>query len=305
MSLYGYSKPTNPVLEKMKLSQNLIVFDNVISPHNQTNLSLSKVLTFANYENANTPWFHRGNLVSIMNNAGYQSSWISNQESSIHATPAGIVSTLANSRKFLSEYKQNIDGVLLSPSLYQKLDEQLHFYVIHLIGAHATYYDRYPKEFIRFDTSSLDGKTRRIASYDNAIYYNDYIVSEIFKKFSNSDSIVIYISDHGEEVHERGEFAGHAEGIESRFMVEIPFLVYVSNQFIQKHPKTYELIKNAVHRPYMTDDLIHTILDIAGIQTEGFDSTRSIINPNFNPNRKRIVGGKDYDEELKMQKTSY
>lgn len=52
----------------------------------------------------------------------------------------------------------------------------------------------------------------------------------------------------------------------------------------------------------MTDDLIHTLLDIAGIETEGFDETRSVINQNYNSKRKRMVGGSegvDYDVKLK------
>ena len=49
----------------------------------------------------------------------------------------------------------------------------------------------------------------------------------------------------------------------------------------------------------MTDDLIHTILEIADIKTSEFDETRSVINKNFNDKRKRVTGGKDYDTELK------
>ena len=45
----------------------------------------------------------------------------------------------------------------------------------------------------------------------------------------------------------------------------------------------------------MTDDLIHTILDIVQIKTKEFDETRSIINEKYNSSRKRIFSGKDYD----------
>ena len=39
----------------------------------------------------------------------------------------------------------------------------------------------------------------------------------------------------------------------------------------------------------MTDDFIHTILDIANISTTDFDETRSIINPNFNKKYKKFI----------------
>lgn len=52
-------------------------------------------------------------------------------------------------------------------------------------------------------------------------------------------------------------------------------------------------------RYYMTDDLIHTILDIVGIKTPEFDETRSVINEKFNAKRKKIYTGKDYDKYWK------
>ena len=42
-------------------------------------------------------------------------------------------------------------------------------------------------------------------------------------------------------------------------------------------------------------NLIHTILDITGIKTPEFQETRSIINPYYNQERKRIFLDKDYD----------
>ena len=40
---------------------------------------------------------------------------------------------------------------------------------------------------------------------------------------------------------------------------------------------------------------LHTILDITGIKTPEFQETRSIINPYYNQERKRIFLDKDYD----------
>lgn len=86
-------------------------------------------------------------------------------------------------------------------------------------------------------------------------------------------------------------------------MVEIPMLVFCSKIFIEKHPIIYQqLIKNR-KTPYMTDDLIHMVLDIAGINTSSYDATRSLINKDFNSKRIRMVGGiqgKDYDRVLRQ-----
>ena len=78
-------------------------------------------------------------------------------------------------------------------------------------------------------------------------------------------------------------------------MVEIPFIIYVSDKFKEKYPKVIKNIENSLNKPYMTDDLIHTILDIAEIKTFEYEESRSIINDNFNFSRKRIFYEKDYE----------
>ena len=310
MQLYGYSKATNPYMMELQKSPNLLVFDDVISPHAQTNASISKIFTMADYENqAQKPWYAQNNLFSFLKSAGYFTFWISNQESPLSASPASVLGNINEKYHLVSSFKQLYDEEVLPPlENYLKSPHKLNFITIHLSGSHASYVDHYPQREQMFSLPLYDEKKRKIVAYDNTILYNDYVLNEIFKRFSGSDSIVIYLSDHGEEIYERGEFAGHIDTLANRFMVEIPMLIYVSDIFIQKHPKIYEKLKASVHRPYMSDDLIHTVLDIAGIQTPNFDPTRSIINDQFNEKRRRIVGGsngKDYDIQLKGQEAKY
>lgn len=54
----------------------------------------------------------------------------------------------------------------------------------------------------------------------------------------------------------------------------------------------------------MIDDLPHLMLDIAGIDCEWFDPTRSLINERYNANRKRLLLDSkiDYDEIIKQLK---
>ncbi|WP_289185083.1 sulfatase-like hydrolase/transferase, partial [Helicobacter japonicus] len=143
----------------------------------------------------------------------------------------------------------------------------------------------------------------------NATLYGDFILSEIIKRFERSDSIVIYFSDHGEEIYDFRNFIGHSDSKISRFMVEIPFIIYVSDSFIQKHPQLYKRIQKAQNQKYMNDDLMHTLLDIAGISLNGYESQRSLLATNkaFLKSRMRKVGDKsnvkDYDKELKTQKS--
>ena len=300
MSLYNYSLETNPLLKKID-KKNLYKFTDTISPHSHTIPVIKKLLTFYNRE-SKEEWYKYNNLIDIMKKSGYKTYWFSNQES------AGIYGNVAvalgrQSDKVLfntyrdSQTEVNLayDEQIIDKSIGKIEKENKNFIVYHLMGTHGTYRNRYPENFKIFENKTQ----KMIEEYDNAVLYNDYVINKIISNFKNEESIILYASDHGEEVYDFRDFVGHTETKVSRYMVEIPFLIYTSDKFIKNYPEKVESIKNSVNKPYMTDDLIHTILDIADIKTSEFDETRSIINKNFNGQRKRITGGKDYDTELK------
>ena len=41
-----------------------------------------------------------------------------------------------------------------------------------------------------------------MAHYDNATRWNDEVVDRILSNFANEDAVVVYFSDHGEEVYD-------------------------------------------------------------------------------------------------------
>ena len=49
----------------------------------------------------------------------------------------------------------------------------------------------------------------------------------------------------------------------------------------------------------MTDDMIHTVLDLVDVATEDYEPGRSIVNSRFDYDRIRIFDGADYDREIK------
>ncbi len=312
MHLYGYELPNTPNLDEMAKKGEIVYFTNVVSAHSTTVASLSKIFTFCNHE-APKPWYEYNNLIDIMNAAGYKTHWLSNQESS---GIWGNVAQIYAAHSDVSHYTQirdsqeddgRVDGELfpLVDNAIASASADKNFYVVHLMGCHLAYYNRYPYIFTKFTEKDIPGnynddQKEVIAQYDNAIYYNDYIVSGIIDKFreTNTDTIVIYLPDHGEAVYDEEGINGHIEENPSRHMIEVPLIMWASEKFKQNHPEKWELIQTAVHNPYMTDDMIHTVLDIADIGTVDFDPERSIINQEFNRYRPRFFDDKDYDNEI-------
>ena len=48
----------------------------------------------------------------------------------------------------------------------------------------------------------------------------------------------------------------------------------------------------------MTDDMIHTILDLADIHTPEYDPAKSIVNDQFDASRPRIFNDLNYDTQI-------
>ena len=107
---------------------------------------------------------------------------------------------------------------------------------------------------------------------------------------------MIYFSDHGEEVYDDPErnYFGHDEIRGSTYMIEVPFVFWMSDAFKHDYPQLVQRIEGAADRPYMTDDLIHTLLDILDISTPEYQPSLSLINKEFNASRKRIYSKRLY-----------
>lgn len=309
MSLYGYPLKTTPKLDKLAQNGELYVFRDVISPHAYTIGSLREVFTFHNYE-AEQKWYEYNNLFDIVSKAGYKTYWLSNQETSGQwANVALAYANRCDYKKFTGirqSYEQSYraDGELL-PLLYEAMnnDNPKNFYLLHLMGCHGEYENRYTPDFAKFTAddeingkfNTKEAKTQR-ANYDNAILYNDTIVTQIIEAFKEKNAIIIYMPDHGEEVYDVKNFKGHSDDNPTKTMLEIPFVIYTTEKFKQEYPDVDKQLSSAVDRKYMTDDLIHTILDITGIKTPEYQETRSLISPYYNQERERKFLGKNYED---------
>ncbi|GAA7441256.1 hypothetical protein ID1001_13410 [Helicobacter pylori] len=310
MQLYGYSVPNNPLLsglanERERESNNLLVFSDVISKEAHTSEVFESLLNYSNAE-TNKPWYHYHNMIDIFKRSHYETFWLEKQINDQWAITQNLVSNRSKNRYYiLGDYGAYDEELVkfytknVQPRLKSK-----NFIVFHLIGSHSWYSDRFPKSFAKFKTSDLDfsnlhansDKDKQIvADYVNSLYYNDSVLNEIFNLFKDKDAIVFYLSDHAQDMFESGSTYGHRC---SKAGLEIPFMIYVSDIFKEKHPEKVKLIKNALNKPFMSDDLIHSLLPLVGIHTKDEIESKNLFSPQFDAQRKRIVcyGSMDYDK---------
>jgi heptose-I-phosphate ethanolaminephosphotransferase len=300
LGIYDYPRKTTPQLNEIK--DELLVYQNVISPHTYTIETLKQTLTLNGFKNN-----EESSIVQLMNQAGFKTFWFSNQQ------PIGpfdsMVTEMAQAADVLefsnsNRHSQNtpFDGVLLDyfeKALDDPADKK--FIVLHLLGTHLDYENRYPEDFAFF-TGKPPGKfTDELASetinhYDNAVRYLDWILKECIEKTRKEQvsSYVLYLSDHGEEVYQSRYFSGHTLSKATKNMFEIPFILWRSEEFKMNNP----IFEGNLEMPFVTDDFLQSLADLSQIGFEGMKKEKSIFSENFQP-KKRIVGeGIDFDKKF-------
>ncbi|HMB62457.1 MAG TPA: phosphoethanolamine transferase [Eudoraea sp.] len=308
MSLYGGFANTNPRLEKRA---DLIVFDDVVSPHTYTTLAIPNILSNANLDN-DIEFAKSIDLLDVFHSAGFKTYWISNQSAiGIWDNVVSSIGSKADVSKFVNVSSNSSQEAILNKSYDSRLFEPFRmaleddaaskFIVLHLMGSHNTYSKRYPPEFDQFNGG--DSKEQLIAEYRNSVLYNDFVVDSLLNilqaSSSNDNSLTsaIYTSDHGENLYDEDDKIGHdyANTI-PRANVEIPFMLWVSNNYRDFYPSKYQTILRNRVKPFVTDDLFHSVLDINNIHVPYLENARSIFSIDYNDQRKRILAdGNDYD----------
>lgn len=303
MSLYGYELDTSPLLKKRAEEGGMYVFSDVISHHSHTLPVMREIFSFYRRDTAGK-WFQSANIFDILQKTDYRTMWFSNQESS----GAWSLDKYYSKRcdwKYFTEVRDNTEeGTVLDGELLAELKNadygSKNFIVVHLMGTHSSYSRRYPEDFGKFKAADEmkgadDRQKETRAQYDNAVLYNDYVVDSIIDMFKDKDAVVIYVSDHAEEVYEDRDFVGHTESEGTKHMIEIPMLIWTSQTFRKNRPDLARRMSRSAEHPFMTDDMIHVLLDILSIETNEYDSTKSLINDKYTPS-ERIYNGKVYEK---------
>jgi len=307
MHLYGYPRDTTPNLDALK--DQLQVFNNVITPRPYTIEALQQVLTFADEENPDL-YLKTPSIVSVMKQAGYKTFWITNQQTMTKRnTMLTTFSEQADEQVYLNNNRnQNAaqyDGDVIEPfnkALADAAPRKL--IVVHLLGTHMSYQYRYPKTFDKFtDRTGVpagvrDDQLPTYNSYDNAVLYNDFVVSSLIKDYARTDpnGFLLYLSDHGEDVFDS---AGHStlgrnENKPTAPMYTIPFMAWASPKWRASHDWNFTA---ALDRPYSSSHLIHTWADLAGLSFDELDRSKSLVSDSFKV--RPLMIGNPYEREQK------
>jgi len=311
--LGGYPRATNPKLSQHAINgQGSLVWlrnyaANAVATAESVPLMITRKPVGASSD------FAERSIVSAYREAGYSTWWISNQATAgIHDLLIASYAQEAEHVHFenLADYfNQGAFDTALLPQVKRALTSGSDkiFIVLHLMGSHYAYWDRYPESeayFAAGETANLTGSDEASAatgsavetvlakrwrdSYDDSIRHTDAVLDQVLELMvqDGRPAALVYASDHGQLLMEPDcDKRWHGHG--AREDVFASAMVWLS-----KHPENAEKARAAAFnaaKPLSGKDLFESLLDAGGILVPGDPNQASWFNPNYRPRPRHVV----------------
>ena len=318
-SLYGYYLNTTPALCEQQQRGNLFVFTDAISPYNMTTLAVKNMLS-TNSISLHQSWNEYPLVMSIFRHAGFDVAMWDNQksENSVLFSDFSNNSLFYNKKMTASTYHHlnkgpfDYDQQLVDTALTVKRNPGSTFTVFHLMGQHTLPLWRYPENDKNavFTADSIqradlnDYERQYIAEYDNATRYNDFVIGNIIQYYSQRNAVILYLSDHGDEVYDYRDVVGRThEPVKQKqalkYQYEIPMILWCSDQFMNTHPTIMENIRRAVLRPFSSDNIPQLLMGLSGIHSSFYEPKKDVLSNQYECGIRIVQNTTDYDAVMK------
>ena len=275
--------PNTPWLSAEKENPHFTLFTNAYSCVWYTVPVLEHALTQSNFYN-DMPFNQSVSIIDMAKKAGYKTYWYSNQGSvGVADTPISLVANTADVHEWVDQdlKESTHDGALLK-FLDRINPEEKNFVVLHLMGSHIEYRNRYPVDFQKFN----DGKINQEADFDNTILYTDWVLQQIYTYGRDKLHLdaMVYFSDHGSDP----DIARQPDGASFK-VLRIPFFCYLSDEYERRNPEATHAIRNHADK-YFTNDLMYEfICGLLNMESPAYDPTYSLSSPQWSLERKDLV----------------
>lgn len=310
--LNGYARDTNPLLAQ---EANLVSLGDLITPVSATRLSVPVILSRKPATQSLRAGFAETSFLSAYREAGFKTFWLSNQMSfGEFDTPVSVFAKEADVTRFFNlggfTNRSDFDNVLLAPlqaAITDPAPKKL--IVLHTLGNHWNYSHRHPREFDRWKPSlfgidrpaytSLQLKAEINNSYDNSIRYTDWLLAQVIGQLKVGPALasMMYVADHGQTLYDGScklAFHGH----NTQFEFHVPALVWFSDAYSAAHPDKVAQLRRHKGAPLSTENVFHSLLDMADIRYPGEQLHRSLFSDRLTRHVRYVdsYGWTDYDD---------
>lgn len=293
--LSGYARPTTPQLATLPV----VNIAQVASCGTNTEVSLPCMFAPIGRRDYDEDRIRgQQSLLHVLARAGVAVHWRDNQ-SGCKGVCEGLPSEQVEAARAPAELCPG--GRCFDEALIHDLPARLgaargtQLWVFHQLGSHGpSYFRRYPPAFARFQPACQQDDLQRcsqeeiVNAYDNTLLYTDHLVATAVQRLRDAeatvDSALIYVSDHGESLGEKGLFLhGLPYAIAPDVQKRVPMVLWASRGLEQAaglqpgclmphwRGRSAELLSH--------DHLFHTVLGLldvrTGLQEPTLDLTRA------------------------------
>lgn len=293
--LYGYHRPTNPVLSK---TEGLTVFTDYMSQSNTTHKSVPILLSLADAEDYTILYRTKG-IMQAFREAGYHTAFISNQQRN-HSF-IDFLGEQADYCLFLHDsLSRNADDIELLKPLRQQIKQnrgKRTFIVLHTYGSHFSYADRYPKAMRHFMPDHYDGakakyRLQLVNAYDNTIVHTDFLIGKVISTLSSEggSAAMLFTSDHGEDIFDdQRHLFLHASPFPSYYQLHVPLIAWTSPTYRIRHAEIAQSLISNSHKQAESNSVFHTLLSLGGVATQYRNDSLSLASPAYTPHRRLFI----------------
>lgn len=152
--------------------------------------------------------------------------------------------------------------------------------VMHQLGNHGpAYFKRYPAAFRHFTPACENVDLRQcsvqeiVNAYDNALRYTDHVVADAIRMLERLsdryDTALVYVSDHGESLGERGLFLhGIPYAVAPEVQTRVPMVMWLSPSFQAAAKLDAGCLRARAGQPISHDYLFSTALGLLDLDTK-------------------------------------
>ncbi|QDW67158.1 phosphoethanolamine transferase [Luteimonas granuli] len=276
----GYPRETTP---KLALKNDVISFTRLYSRWTFTRLSVPVIVSRKPPESTQAT-FHEASIVTAFKEAGFRTYWISLQAPvGYHESPTSVHAKEADRTFFLNPVDYRSQGShddaalpVLEDLINQDSNSDL-FIVVHTLGSHFRYSDRYPRDFAKFIPDRTTRPLRLfeaadkeylVNSYDNSILFTDHVLSEtidLLHKLPEIESWIFYVSDHGEALFDDcRQNSGHGQA--SKATQSVAALFWPSRSFALENPHLVANLTLNRGRLASTSMIFETLASLGGLK---------------------------------------
>ena len=308
-SLYGYHLQTSPLMERESSKGSLTVFTDVHTPTNGTDYAMRYIFSLKGCEKDDTTMSQFILMPAVMKKAHYNVAYFDNQYTRSSGGYFDYSCGYFLNPQYINDHcfdyrnreTKAYDGDFVNFYRNKFLTAHGSFNIIHLQGQHFNAALRYPESHTVFKASDVqrndlnDSQRQKVAEYDNATRYNDYVLGMIIDCFRKTDGVVVYLSDHGEQIYDGveqnyGRFFGNENDQETLNNVyHIPMMVWCSDSFMENHHSLYERIKASANRYFCSADIPYFIFDLAGVDFNYGCRNRNVTDSLYRSHKTIII----------------